>query len=251
MPSTGPTVRVGALTIGQSPRPDIVPELTTLVCSRVRPDAPTVTFIEAGALDGLDRDALAALAPAPGESRLVTRLADGTEVKVSPRRLEPLLERAASRLTAAEVRLVALLCTDPLPGFAAETAVIRPAEALRRAVAVRGAVQRLGVLVPSPDQVEEAERSWKKSAGAVKAVGVSPYGGPRSISGDPRAVVSAVADAARALAVWDADLIVLDCLGYTLEMAEAARSAAGRPVLTARTALAEALAAALAPEARP
>jgi protein AroM len=65
--------RVAFVTIGQSPRNDVVPDI--LAETRVKFEAT-----ERGALDGLDDATIADLAPRRGEERLVSRLRDGREV---------------------------------------------------------------------------------------------------------------------------------------------------------------------------
>ena len=67
---------VGLVTIGQSPRPDVVPDMAEIT-------GPGVEIREAGALDGLGRAAIDALAPREGDEILVTRLADGAPVFLS------------------------------------------------------------------------------------------------------------------------------------------------------------------------
>ena len=62
---------VGLITIGQSPRSDVVPEMAALI-------GPGVDVREAGALDGLNRSGIEALAPTGHDEILVTRLQDGS-----------------------------------------------------------------------------------------------------------------------------------------------------------------------------
>lgn len=57
---------VGTVTIGQTPRTDVIPELSAILGD--------VTVREAGALDGLSRAEIAGLAPQRGDYVLVTRL---------------------------------------------------------------------------------------------------------------------------------------------------------------------------------
>ena len=64
---------IGLVTIGQSPRVDVVPEMTAVM-------GPGVDVREAGALDGLSRAEIAALAPTGDDEILVTRLAAGSSV---------------------------------------------------------------------------------------------------------------------------------------------------------------------------
>jgi len=61
------------LTIGQSPRPDVVPEILGMLGDA----AADVETVEAGALDGLSRQEVRAGAPRDGEMPLVSRLRSG------------------------------------------------------------------------------------------------------------------------------------------------------------------------------
>ena len=85
---------VGLVTIGQSPRADVVPDMAEIL-------GPGIDIREAGALDGLTRAEIAALAPGPGDEILVTRLADASSVFVAKRhvvaRVQAKIGRASCR----------------------------------------------------------------------------------------------------------------------------------------------------------
>ena len=70
------TKRVAFVTIGQTPRSDLVPEILARI------GAP-VEAVEFGALDGMGAAEIAAAAPRPGEASLATRLAGGGEAVVA------------------------------------------------------------------------------------------------------------------------------------------------------------------------
>src|SRR5436305_14225735 len=80
---------IGMVTIGEAPRADVVPDMAALL--------PDVEILEAGALDGLDRAGIAALAPEGDDEILVTRLADGSPVFVGKSRRLP---RVPARIAA-------------------------------------------------------------------------------------------------------------------------------------------------------
>src|SRR5215218_7148902 len=90
--------KLGTVTIGQAPRPDVVPIIDRYVASRVR-------RIHRGVLDGLSRAEIEArYKPEPGEPVLVTRLQDGAVVELSRARMRDgvqdlvrLLETRAAR----------------------------------------------------------------------------------------------------------------------------------------------------------
>jgi len=214
--------RVGAVTIGQSPRSDIIPEL--------RPILPAdVEILEAGALDGLAADAIRALEPQDGETVLVSRLRDGTPVRLAHSRLLPLLERQVADL-AARVDAVLLLCTGSFRPFQVGRPVLYP-EPLLLAFARAVFPGHIGVITPDSAQVGEQQERWGKVARQVTVAACSPYA----------AAVELPSLGAR-LAEAGVDCIVLDSLGYSLAMKHSVRRSAGRPVLLPRTILARAAA---------
>src|SRR5204862_569081 len=79
---------LGTLTIGQAPRPDVVPIIDRYVSAEVR-------RIHRGVLDGLSHAEIAArYEPEGGEPELVTRLQDGTEVVLWRRRMKGGVQQA-------------------------------------------------------------------------------------------------------------------------------------------------------------
>jgi protein AroM len=230
-----PTRIVGAVTVGQSPRDDVLPEIMEML--------PAGTpVIERGALDELDdgeldelrRGALAKLAPAHDADVLVTRLRDGQEVTVGQSALLPLLQRAVDGVVQDGADLVAMLCTDSLPGLRCARPVLMPGALVRQLVlsVARGA--SLGVIVPAADQVPAAESEWAAVSGTLHVRAASPYGS-----------VETLASAAKELAGWHPDLVVLDCLGFSRSMQSLVRESVHVPVILPRTTLAGAIAALL------
>ncbi|WP_114043794.1 AroM family protein [Acidipropionibacterium virtanenii] len=67
---------LGVVTIGQSPRVDMVPEMVD--------QWPGADVREAGALDDLTADELSRLTPIPGDEVLTSRLRDGSLIDRGP-----------------------------------------------------------------------------------------------------------------------------------------------------------------------
>src|SRR5438874_1718282 len=101
---------VGMITIGQSPRSDVVPDMVEIL-------GPGVEIRERGALDGLSPREIAALAPAPDDDLLVTRLADGSSVFVAKRHMVARVQALIDELETGGVTMTALLCTGAFPRF--------------------------------------------------------------------------------------------------------------------------------------
>lgn len=209
--------KIGTVTIGQSPRTDVVPEIASILGNDVE-------IREAGALDGLSADDIAKLAPEKGDYVLVTRLANGSSVQVAERFITPRIVDKINGHFRNGLPLVLLLCTGEFPGFEAGGLLIRPQKVLFNAVSAVGEGLRLGFLTPSPDQVDQSERRWRQVSPTVKSVPASPY-----VDG-----LEAAKHAAHELKAWGVQLSVLDCIGYTFAMQEAVREITGKPVVLAR-----------------
>jgi protein AroM len=221
---------VGVVTIGQSPRTDVMPDIAARL-------PPGTRVIERGALDHVGVGELARLAPRRGEEVLVTRLRDGTEVTLAEVRLMPLLQKAVDDVTGQGASVVAALCTGTLAGIRCQRPLLMPGPLVRNLVAAAspgGRIARLGVVVPAPGQIEPVRGDWSTAAGEVLVLAASPYG-----------PLDGLARATDALAAWRPDLIVLDCLGFDGPMKQLVARAVGVPVVLPRTALAGALAALL------
>lgn len=189
---------IGTVTIGQSPRTDVIPELVGYLGAEVE-------IRESGALDGLSKDEISAFTPRQGDYVLVTRLADGSSVQVAERHITPRIRACIENHFKSGIGLVLLLCTGEFPGFESGGLLIRPQKVLFNAVSAVAEGLRLGVLTPSPDQVEQSERRWRAVSGTVKVVPASPYVEP----------AESTRRAAEQLKNWGAQLTVLDCIGYT------------------------------------
>lgn len=205
---------VGLVTIGQSPREDIL-------AAMFGPEPPA-RLVEAGALDGLGDTAIQSLAPCEGELPLVSRLRDGREVLLAEARLIPALQRAVERVVADGAGLVVVLCTGEFPTLTAPVPIINPDRLLIGTVAAVLPAGRLGVLLPTTGQLDWMRGRWATARRAFHGAAVSPYTGREALAG-----------AARSLAAAGADLVVLDCMGFDRRMKQVVAEASGRPVIQA------------------
>ncbi|HTU03086.1 MAG TPA: AroM family protein [Candidatus Sulfotelmatobacter sp.] len=209
--------RVGMITIGQSPRPDVVPEIVATVG---RPMA----VVEAGALDGLDHAAVRGLTPRPGDETLVTRMADATEVHVAKREIIPRLQSCIRRLSR-DVDMIVVLCTGIFPEFHAPVPLLEPQRLLDRIVeSVAGRGGHIGVMVPAAAQAEASRRKMEEYGLTATVAVASPYGRLDEI----RRAGESFRDA-------DVKAVVMHCIGYDAKMKTDVRQQCGKPVLLARS----------------
>jgi protein AroM len=209
--------RLGLITVGQSPRTDVVPDMAVIL-------GGDVDIIEAGALDGLSRAQIAALAPQGDDEILVTRLADGSSVFVGKTPVIPLIERRIAALEDRGVALNALLCTGAFPTLTARRPLLEPQQLLLGLLRAMTFPGRLGVLTPSERHVPQTEARWRESGFDALVVPLSPYE-----EEDPAAVRRA-ADALRAGGVG---LIVMDCIGFRRKTRDEIAHLTGAPALVA------------------
>ena len=210
--------QIGAVTVGQAPREDVVPDMLAIL-------GPDVRVLQRGALDGLSHDEVREHRPATADQVLVSRLRDGTEVEVDKGFVIPRVRQCIQSLEDG-VEVILLLCTAPFRDFESKRPLLLPGLILEQLVTGLRP-HRLGVLTPSPRQVEPQRDRWKAIVGDLAVEAASPYAGADGIR-----------HAATRLAQSGVDLVVMDCIGYTRSMKAAVRDITNCPVMLAASTLA-------------
>ncbi len=221
IPVPEPAKRIAFVTIGQSPRDDVLPDIVAECRARF-------TATEIGVLDGLDDAAIAAFAPAPGDSVLVSRLRDGRGVDLGKPAVERRLREIFATLDTQGFDLIVLLCTGTFGHFDLRTPFIEPQPVVDHFMhGLAYGAKTLGALMPEPGQADD----FTGLPGiATVADWASPY------AADP---YPALREAGARLA--GADMIMMHCIGFTEAMRQAVKQAAGRPVLLSRRLVAHAI----------
>ncbi|MFP3195724.1 MAG: AroM family protein [Caldivirga sp.] len=213
--------RVGLVTIGESPRVDITSEIKPIL-------GIDVELMECGALDGLSRDEIRNLLPKPSDYVLVTRLRDGTVVKLSKIKIIERMQRCINYLED-YVDVIGLLCTGDFPELSSRRLMVEPSRLTMNVVSSLSGVRRLGVIVHDKDQMRMEEERWRRIISDVVVIPVSAY---TSSEYDFRR-------AAEYLRASNVDVVVLDSLGYSIDMRNVVREVSGKPVILPRTIMAE------------
>lgn len=214
-------MKVGALTIGQSPRVDIIPEIQSVL-------GASIEIVERGVLDGLELEAVKKMSPRANDHTLVTRMRDGIEVKVTKAHLMERMQHCISEFQTEPVEMIMLLCTGEFPAISSKKILVRPDRIIRHVVQALLNEGRLGLVVPSPDQIHQLKEKWEKIAHQVVAKSVSPYTGTDE----------EMTDIAKKLASEDVDLVVLDCMGFNTKTRSLFKAITQKPVLLPRTVMA-------------
>lgn len=211
-------IKIGAITIGQSPRIDITEDIKDILGSKF-------DIVEKGALDSYEYKYIADnLYPSQGDTILVSRMRDGRQVKLSEEKILPLLQECIAELESMGCQAILMLCTGKFPEFEHNVMLIYPQKILQSIVNNLSDGNKIGVIIPHKDQ-EEAIRCWWKQSGVnIEVEAASPYE-----EGDD------ILSAAEAFKNKTVSLIFMDCMGYSVKMKNLVRNIANKPVLLART----------------
>ena len=181
------------------------------------------------ASEKITKEQIAEFAPGKDDYVLVSRLTDGSSVTFAERHILPRLQDAINRMEDEGCSLIMMFCTGSFPETLSTRKIpmIYPCELLNRLVPLMTKKSDIICMTPSPLQTEQCENKWKKYVDHVKAVSASPYG-----------EWDALEKAAEEIKNSEADLIVLDCIGYTQEMKKMFAEKTGKKVVLPRTLLA-------------
>jgi len=216
--------KIGMITIGQSPRVDIVPEMKEILGSEVE-------IIEAGALDGLTSEEVKEFYPKKGDYILCTRMSDGTEVVVAKRFIIPRVQRCIDLLTARGAEILLFLCTGKFPQFSSKRLFIEAQKILDHFIlALHGEEGRMGLLIPLPDQIMQERKKYSRLKGEMIIKAASPY-----------SLKDEVLLAAKELRKENPHVIVMHCMGYTQAMKRKVMEITGKPTVLARSMVARTL----------
>lgn len=193
--------RLGIVTIGQAPRHDLHADLETLLDEGI-------DIVERGALDALTLDEIAARYPI-GNKRpiLVSRMRNGEQATIAEPDVEPLLDDAIRTMaTEDDVAAIVVLCTGDVPDYRdLPVPVLSPKRLVRHSLQALFPEGRLLVMSPEASQSENTQKRWEAAGFTVATLNASPYGDPAALDA-----------AAEQAAAHSADLLYLDCMGYTL-----------------------------------
>lgn len=216
--------KLGAITIGQSPRDDVIPEMTEFL-------GKNVEVIQAGALDGLTLDEIKEFSPEKGDYVLVSKLRDGSSVRFAERHILPRLQKCIDRLEEENVDSILFICTGVFPDiFKSRVPILYPQKIIHSIVPNLLDKGKLAVITPDKSQIEQSKKKWKETGLDVKVVAASPYSKEDEFL-----------NAIDILKKEDIDIIVMDCMGYTQEMKNRVATSTGKMVVLSRTIVARVL----------
>ncbi len=205
--------RIGTLTIGQVPRPDLVVSL--------KQRFPDSEIIEVGALDPLDVSDLPVAAEVEGSAYLLTtRMRDGTLVHVPETFLIPFMANGLKRLETKCVKAIFLLCAGTFAELSSPVPLIKPF-VLAHEMLTNIGIQNIGVIAPIPEQVRPIRERWE-SEGFKVTVWVADATKP------DKAFLNEVQNYQEENRF---EALVLDYVGHPAEVSQTLQKQLGMPVI--------------------
>jgi protein AroM len=214
---------IGLVTVGQSPRDDLVPFMAPLFGREVR-------VLQGGALDALSPSEIAALGPNPGEVGIVARLRDGSNTMLSHAQILPRVQGVVDRLQGEGAELLVIMCGADWSAIRSRVLVVNPGKLFPAVVAAVAGHRRLGVIKPSPGQLDQTKRQFADRGVQAHVTAASPYTGAQRLVDVRRA--------AEELAKAEVDLVWMSCVGMDEAMRAVVCEVTRKPVILARTILA-------------
>lgn len=209
---------VGIITIGQTPRVDMIQD--------IRKHLPEGTrILEKGVLDGKTVKEIQWFLPEEGHTVLISRLRNGESAILAKEKVLPIIQGLIDELQSEKASLIILACTGKFPLFRSDIPVIYPDHLLN--CAVKGLLREgsLAVIVPLAEQGGAIIDKWKEAGFHAIPGASSPYAFSQE----------KLIEAVRQLDRHPAIAMVLDCIGYTEEMKSIAQTHTTKPVILSRS----------------
>jgi len=216
-------MKIGTITTGQSPRIDIILELKEAIGFEVE-------IVERGVFDNLTRKEIINLDYRQDDYTMVVRMRDGEQIKVAERHIIEGVKKCIADLERIEVDLIILLCTGKFPKeITSNKLFLKPNKLIENIVESMPQDGVMAVIVPLLEQIPLIEQKWKITNPNQKAIfdAVSPYTGTDD----------EIKKVAERIAKTDANLVILDCVGYNKRVKTVFQKVTKKPILLPSTLL--------------
>ncbi|WP_238602212.1 AroM family protein [Lysinibacillus parviboronicapiens] len=210
---------IAIVTIGQAPRKDMADDILQLKKAGLH-------VTEFGVLDLLSSSEIATLAPSIQDlDVLVTLLANGKQVKLSKKKLLPFIQKRINDLT--EHTWILFMCTGDFTNALVGKNLLLPDRLLTHLVYGIHADLKLGLIGPEPEQLVSIADKWHKAKFDFTYAASSPYHyNEQHLLGK-----------AKKLQQQGADILILDCMGYSTTMKNAIKKELSIPIMVPREAV--------------
>jgi len=210
------TINVGVITIGQSPRVDMLEDMKCLFGDKYK-------IIEKGALDNFDIEYVRQnLYPLSDNTVLVSRMRNGEEVILAEEKIITLLQQTINDVEKQGCEIVILLCTGKFPEFKHKSILLYPQKIVHKLIEALMEDDILGIIVPNKDQVKKIKSYWESKNIKIQIAVASPY-----------LCIDRLKEICKEFKE-NTSLILMDCMGYSSAMQNIVRNKTGKVVILPR-----------------
>ncbi|MCP2520227.1 AroM family protein [Candidatus Aminicenantes bacterium AC-335-B20] len=190
-------IKICLLTIGQSPRRDIVPEIKSIFL-------PEIKIMEKGLLDNLSEEEIKRLKPQKDEDSLISILRNGKTVQLAVRKVESLLEEHINKIIKENIKGVGILCTHDFMESKYPVPVIFPCKFIKFLIEQVYKINKIGIVIPLENQIRMVKGKFRCREVILQVK--SPYIKEKGWE--------EIADIFKKNRV---EGVVLDCIGYNIK----------------------------------
>ncbi|MFO1442343.1 AroM family protein [Bacillus sp. Bva_UNVM-123] len=208
---------IGIITLGQTPREDMIPAIEGLL-------PPDTRIIEKGVLDGKSSYELLQFVPEKGQTTLISRLRNGGSAIMAKEKILPIIQKLIDELNDEKVSLIIIACTGKFPLFKSGIPLVYPDHLLNYIVEGLFREGSIGVIVPLQSQVQTIMKKWNDGGFHSIVECCSPY------DFNEEQLIRAV----ERLNEESIHTIVLDFMGYTESMKTIVKNHTTKPVILSR-----------------
>ena len=215
--------RVTFLTVGHSPRADIMTDLGNHLSADIE-------VRQVGALDHLSVEQVhEELAPVGDEATMVSRLRNGEMCSFSKEKVMPLVQAAIDREGENGADAIVILCTNRFDPLTSKVPLLIPYNLIHSLTAVVGAGMKIGALFPFESHALPMAENWKET-------GFDVVYQCRSA-----AETAPIDQAVAYYKEQGCQMLVMDCIGYDFALREQFQQALNVPIIHPRTLIADLL----------
>jgi len=216
--------KIVAITVGHSPRNDIVPELENICNGRYE-------FLQSGGLDGISEQEILDMQNNIDGEYLITKINTEKMVKIPRNMAVNRIKNCFNKGFEQGAEAGIILCTfESFDELISKKIIIRPKELMLNYIKSIATDKNVGIVFPSAELIGIAVENWSKVSSNVT---VKAYSADEPVE----KLLSNVNE----LILGGAEFIVLDCIGYTVEMKEKIKSICTVPIILPRTLIISAL----------
>src|SRR6056297_2409784 len=212
--------KIGAITIGQSPRTDVTKDLKEILVD--------FELLECGALDEYSYQEVLEKFQPIDDNLFVSRMRNGKEVLLSKEKIIKELNNCIKKLETRSCSTIIVFCTGEMTQLKSKARLLKPSILMHKLIPQIANGLKLAIVVPNEKQKAFIKKQWKYTNIDITMFALSPY-----------EEENALIDLSQKINYQGFNLVYLDCIGYSIKMQQVIKKETNLPVILPRTILAE------------